>query len=486
MQKLRHDIRAAFTRRQAGLGNTDGVQARFLHRALTAGAVRRPVLPRAVGAAATLLLAGAVAVAVLITHNHLRPSPVPQAKGIEDALLAGPAATIGPVPDRAFVWLTGLITQPAPGSDGTQGGQVTGVRVTVLDWAGKVRYHFELPHSNLAGGLNEIQAISADGTRALLDDGTVLDETGKAIGKIPALSKNGPTQNPRWMSDDSGVCAALSNEPLPPDVPMPPKGRPHPSPTALPPYASPGADHSVTLKVYGLDGGVRTVATVGAGSLTVASGTSPDGTSVLACSPATDLAVLARYHDAGDASNGSQPGTNMTVSLWAVKLSTGATLFHQPETRMALGRARFFGSENGKLAVEFLWNSKVRGSETDVVLEMPSGRRVPAFGAEPIPDTPGLSADGTRILRRLVEKGGSQTALELIDAANGRVVRRVEIPTVVGVSAVALPGGSSFMVQVEGYLALVDRNGGISLLHPSVNLAGPGAVGLQARPGLQG
>jgi hypothetical protein len=39
------------------------------------------------------------------------------------------------------------------------------------------------------------------------------------------------------------------------------------------------------------------------------------------------------------------------------------------------------------------------------------------------------------------------------------------------------------MVQVEGYLALVDGNGGVTLLHPDVTLsglgnAGPGRVGL--------
>jgi hypothetical protein len=487
MDKLQRDIRAAFARQQGGVGNTDGAQARLLHRAFSTGAIRPKLLPQLARGVATLLVAGAVAVAVLLTHNHFRQTPVTPAKGIEEALLAGPASAMGPVPDHAFVWFTGLITEPPQGSDSNQGGLVTGVTVEVLDWTGKVRYHFELPHSTPPGGVNEIQAISADGTRALLDDGTVLDETGAAIGKIPSLRSNGPTQSrPRWMSNDRGVCAALSNEPVSPNVQMPPKGQPNPSPTSLPPYALPGADHSVTLKVFGLDGSVRTIATVGSGPLTVPSGVFPDSTSVLACNPTTDLAVVARYHDADNTPADSQSTTNMTVSLWAIKLSTGAILFHQPETRMALGRAFFFGSENGKLAVEFLWNSKVWGSETDVVLQLPSGQQVPVRDTEPIPDTPGLSADGTRILRRLVEKGGNQTALELIDAADGRIIRRVEIPALVGVSAVAQPGGSSFMVQVEGYLALVDGNGGISLLHPAVNLTGPGSVGLQAKPGLQG
>jgi len=168
----------------------------------------------------------------------------------------------------------------------------------------------------------------------------------------------------------------------------------------------------------------------------------------------------------------------MTVSFWAIKLSTGAVLHHTPETRMALGRAFFFGSENGKLAVEFLWNSKVWGSETDVVLEMPSGRVVPVLDSEASPDTAGLSSDGTRILRRVVNQAGTTTELKLIDASDGRVMRRVTIPGIHGAAAVALPGGSAFMLQVEGYLALVDGNGGVTLLHPDVSLTGPGSVGL--------
>jgi hypothetical protein len=261
-------------------------------------------------------------------------------------------------------------------------------------------------------------------------------------------------------------------------VAPPPKGQPNPSPLPIPPYAKPGADHSVTLKVFGLDGSVRTIATVGSGPLGVGSGFFGDSVGVLSCNPSTDLAVVARYHDADTSAAGQQSTTNMTVSLWAIKLSTGATLFHTPETRMALGRAFFFGSENGKLAVEFLWNSKVWGSETDVVIEMPSGRTVPVLDEEARPDTAGLSSDGTRILRRVVNKAATTTELKLTDAGDGRVIRRVSIPGIHGASAVALPGGAAFMVQVDEYLALVDGNGGITLLHPDVSLSGTGGVGL--------
>jgi hypothetical protein len=467
MDRLQSDIRAAFERQQAGLGTPLEAQARVLHSALTKASTRRKLLPQMAAAAATLVVAGTIAAAVVFLHSHVRPKPSTQANSIELALSSGAPAAIGSASDRAFVWLTGLITTPGQGGSA----QVTGVNVEVLDWTGTVRYHFQLPHPTQQVPM-AIQTISADGTRALLDDGTVLDQTGAVVGKIPALAIAGmPGNTTRWMGDDSGVCAANSNEPVAPYVAMPPKGQGTPPPRTLPPSALAGADHSVTLKVYGLDGHVRTIATVGKGPLGITSGFFGDSAGVLSCSPSTDLAVVARYHDA-DINPADQSSTNMTVSLWAIKLSTGATLFNSPETRMALG-ATFIGSANGQLALEHLWNSQVWGSQTDVVLQMPSGHPVPVLDAEPIPDTPGLSADGTRILRRLVEQPvGGNTDLELIDASDGRIIRRVVIPTLVGASAVAEPGGSSFMVQVENYLALVDGNGGITLLHPDVNLGG--------------
>jgi hypothetical protein len=475
MDNMKGEIQAAFARQQASLHQPEEARSRLLRQAL-AGARRPNLLPGIAGAAATVLVAGAVTVAVLLSHGHLRQKPA-VANNIEQALTAGPAAVVSPDSSRTFVWLTGWLTQPQ--GTGNQGRIFTGITVDVIDWTGKVRYHFDVPHATRPGVPNDIQAISPDGTRALLDDGTVIDQTGAVIGKLRALSVNGmPANSTHWMADDRHVCASFSNEPVAPYVAPPPKGQPNASPTSLPPYSSAAADHSVTLKVFGLDGSVRTVATFARGPQGAVSGQMGDSTSVLSCNATADLAVIARYHDA-DISGGGQPSTNMTVSLWAIKLSTGAVVYHQPETRMALGRAFFFGSQNGQLAVEFLWNSKVWGSETDVVLQMPSGQPVPVLDAEPIPDTPGLSADGTRILRRLVDNAHSRTDLELIDASNGHVIRRVVIPAMVGATAVAEPGSSSFMVQVENYLALVDGNGGISLLHPDVKLGGaPGSVGL--------
>lgn len=387
------------------------------------------------------------------------------------SLTGGPPASPAPTATQSFLWFTGPSLQQLPSSSAQR---VTGTVFGVMDWTGQLRYHFELPVT--PHGPNDVQSISADGTRALLLDGTVLDETGTRVGMIPGLASTPMASDARWLSDDSGLCVAVSNEPVAPPQPAQSGGTPSP-----PPYTLPGADHSVTLKIFGLNGQAQSVATVGGGSLGEPSGIQPDTTSVLSCNRANDVAVVARYHDGSDDTAGNeQTATNQTVSIWAIRLSTGAVLFHQPETRMALGRPFFFGSEDGRLAVEFLWNSEVAGAELDRVIHIPSGLAVPVIDSEPAPDTPGLSADGSRILRRVVYPDTSHTALELLDAATGNVIRRVVFPGILGATAVAEPDSSSFMVQVNGQLVLIDGQGGITELHPPAGIAFPW------RPGAQG
>ena len=392
--------------------------------------------------------------------QHTQPVPIGP-----NSLTAGPPASIAPTATQSFLWFTGQAAQQSPGAN-------SATHVDVLDWTGQIRYQFVLPTTpNEPTG---IQSVSADGTRALLLDGTVIDETGTRVGSIAGRGSSPFASDAHWLSDDSGICVATSSEPTQPPQPSPPTFGATPAPT-------PGADHSVTLTILDVDGHARSVATVGGGSLGEPSGNQPDIASVLSCSRASDLAVVARYHDATDDSAGTeQTATNMMASLWAIQLSTGKVLFHQPETKMALGRPFFFGSLDGKLAVEFLWNSVVAGSEVDRVIHIPSGLTVPVTDYEPAPDTPALSADGTRILRRVVYPDTNQTSLELIDAATGNVIRRLVFPSIVAASAVAEPVASSFMVQVNGQLVFMDGQGGITEMHP------PAGVAFPWRPGAQG
>ena len=58
-------------------------------------------------------------------------------------------------------------------------------RVDVLDWTGALRYHFTLPTlPSHQGATDALVAVSPDGTRAVLADGTVIDETGRAVAKV--------------------------------------------------------------------------------------------------------------------------------------------------------------------------------------------------------------------------------------------------------------------------------------------------------------
>lgn len=180
----------------------------------------------------------------------------------------------------------------------------------------------------------------------------------------------------------------------------------------------------------------------------------------------------------------------MTVSLWAIRLSTGQVLFHQGETRMALGRTFFFGSQNAAVAVEFLWNSATPGSEVDRVVRVPSGAIVPIADSGVVPgtgaDTPGLSADGTRVLRRLIDVHAQTTVLELLDANTGEVIQRFAQKGIQGATAVADPDSPSFMVDVAGQLFLMDSSGDTTLLHPELSLSGPYAAQFATPPGVQG
>ena len=133
-------------------------------------------------------------------------------------LFNGPPARNVANPRNTFVWFTGTNSLPIVSNRASEGGPapapgsqpgvaVTGLRVVVLDWTGAVRYRFTItPSSADPGAIPAVETISADGTRALLSDGVVLDETGAVVGAIPDLENFAGT--PRWTSDGAGVCAA--------------------------------------------------------------------------------------------------------------------------------------------------------------------------------------------------------------------------------------------------------------------------------------
>jgi hypothetical protein len=408
---------------------------------------------RSIAAAAIGLAVVAALVAVLTLGFGLRGrNQQTQVVSVPTLLTDGAPAQVQPGSGDRYVWLMGNIYGVRPASAPTPPPAATryviGAKVDVIDWTGKFRYHFDLASPPVA--------ISADGTRALMQDGTVRDETGAVITKPsrPGLAAN----HPLWLTDDSGLCVATTTA------------------------------RNVSLTMRRLDGQVATLATWS--DQHSQSPLTSIETSVLSCDPQSNIAVVARYQLTAtsvlpclDVTPGGCAGaTPWSASVWALRMTSGAILFHEPDASLMNVVPNFFGSDNGALAFEFLWNPGSTASlEINRVLHIPSGKPVPAMDSEAYVETLALSADGSRILRLLGSAKNTQTTLEVVDAGDGRIIRRVVLPGNYDPPAIAESGGASFMLDVAGHLALVDGSGGISLLSPGVQLGQPNGVDIPRR-----
>jgi hypothetical protein len=412
---------------------------------------------RAIGGTALALAVVTALVVVLGVGFGLR-SHTQTAQPNAAPLFSGPPARSVPNPRNTFAWFTAtnyflFVPSPAPKggpepAPGSQPGLVaTGLRVVVLDWTGAVRYRFTIAASTLdPSAIPAIETISADGTRALLSNGVVLDQTGAVVGAIAGLKHFAGT--PRWTSDDTGVCAAT-------DV----AGR-------------------LSLGLYGVDGARRVITSVADNVAVAIRGFV--ASSVLSCDPQTNVAVVARYrYEAVSAKQCAPPATSCVVSvdtveaaLWGIRMSDGTVLMHQADKTVAEGEPFWYGSENGALAAEFV----TRGV---AVVDIPSGGEMLQDSGPSSSNLPAVSADGTRILWTVENASGTQLTMDLTDAADGATIRSVTIHgrSLPPVLALAYPGGSSFMIDVEGELLLLDSSGGISRLPTTINLsAAPGSL----------
>ena len=327
--------------------------------------------------------------------------------------------------------------------------------IAVLDWTGTLRYRFSLPELTLDGrGVPDwIVSISPDGTRAVLADGRVIDQSGRTVATVLALAATSALGSPgalavTWESDDSGLCIAGPTEVL--DAPS----------TWASGSSLAGTYTSLALDVLPINGQLQRVATLDVGPSPISVN---DPNAVLACNPRTDTALVLNFSGSDE-------------SLWAVRLSTGAVPYHQqPAVHASGGDTYVLGSLGGSLAGEFGAGStaagRAAGCDSGAVLHIPSGLPVPGIAALSCPFLGAISADGTRILLSNTDftgtsvwAPGTRTLLKLIAASNGATVRSVTLPGNVSVSAVASPSGADFMLKVEGYLVLVDDSGGVSRL----------------------
>ena len=377
------------------------------------------------------------------------------------SLFSGARATNVANPRDNYVWFTATSavasgtalvsqagTEPAPRSQ--PGLSATGLRVAVVDWTGAVRYHFTIDRSRLDPNvLPEIELISTDGTRALLNDGTVINQTGAVVGTIRDLAN--ATGTPRWTSDARDVCAASDSG-----------GR-------------------LALRVYSLDGTNRLIASIpdpANGEIVQA-----PIASVLSCSPESNLAVVARPgYNVSHTHACSTPElrqctmTSITLvptALWAIRMSSGALAFHEPTLGFAGFETVLYASENGALAAESLWHMDGKQSfDSTAVRRVPSGSAVPGLLETGLLDLPAVSADGMLVLATAENVARTVLSINLVSALDGHVIRTVAIrgSSLLAAGAAAYPEGSSFMIDVDGELALLDSRGGISRLATSLDL----------------
>lgn len=423
------------------LSREDGIEMRFQN-ALRERSVRSPARGgRWLAAAALGLSVVVVFAAVLVEGIGLR--------GHQQNALPPGGATSSAAPPTAsgLIWLTttDLATIPPPGS----GQRLSGYSVTVIDWTGTVHHQFTVPDEE---GIDAqpFQAVALDGSMALLGDGTVLDASGATIAHLtpPAGVHPGINSWARFADNDSGVCEASSG--------------------------TRSGDPAASLDFVTLDGHSTHVASVGTATPAgpVTANTMPAIANVLACSRRNDTAIVAQYLHPG-ATDGST-----TISAWAVRMSSGEILWQQPATKVAPGRFFAYASATGALLTEQLYGTG-SNQERDEVFHIPSGALVPGTDSSAIYDTPALSADGTRILRREIAPDNRTTKLQLLDATTGAVVHTWTTSGSVRANAVPEPSGAGFLVEWQGQLLYLDAHGNTYTVPTHVSLnpnAGPYAT----------
>jgi hypothetical protein len=453
------------------------------HRLARSTAVSRALpggLVRGVGGTVLALAIAATLIVVLVVGLGLRTRML-TSQSNTPTLFGGPAVASVADPRNNYVWFTGADQATVDIVPPSQSSGAAGLKVAVLDWTGAVRYRFTIGRSRLDPSVfPQIDTISADGTRALLSDGTVINQTGAGVGSIPALANL--TGTAHWTNNSREVCAAND------------------------------AGGRLSLRVFSLDGPSQLIASVPDASAGAPG--FPSIAAVLACDPAGNLAVVARYRYGGSMTEPvpCPPPSTCSVSLphtvvaglWAIRMSNGAVALREPDVYAQVGRSFFYGSENGALVAEFLIKLQAGNfTQPDAVVRVSSGRSVASLAqthwpnAGYFPDIPAISADGSLLISTSQEEDGHVT-MDLVRGASGVIVRSyvfvmdhavcTNAPATPGdcpnpastgsaivplAHAAAYPGGSAFMVDVDGELALIDAHGDITRLQTTLNLEAP-------------
>jgi len=262
--------------------------------------------------------------------------------------------------------------------------------------------------------------FSSDGSAIWTGD-TVLDRNGRVIGHIGGTDQ----QNQVWADDSRHLCGTAPAHPFDGSGPVP-----------------------ELLQVFGLDGVVRTVTTVG-----YAAGPQA-GTDVQACSIRNSRAVVTAGVDV------------VTTDWWLVSLVDAKILFHRPlgtggpNAVVASSDARFVFEEPGANGSATSGYGSVRDTATGQVAARmdPSSPWVRAF-----------SADDTLVLG---DAGGEPSGIQVVAWRSSRVVWQHQGPEIL----------RAFQARPTGQDFLVGLGQGEQLSPPGCTQGQPGCVGYPGSP----
>jgi hypothetical protein len=298
MNDLRRDINEVFEKQQGQLGDVAGAGNRMLHAATAGRRVNRQLWPSAAGVALVLVAASAIGVSVVIRGLHPKsvvtthPSPTP-------------IATPAPTPTAMSQGLQVPASTPVIlFHDPVDGQQIDGVT-----WDGSARGRV----GRTLGGLGFLQ--NPAGT-LYAGTGYIRDRAGAVVASPPQSTKGFAGT---WADDGQHYCSMVSKSALPP-----------------------AGGEPATLQVTAVGQGPRDI-------LQVARMYDQASSSVVACSLAKDMAVVAQGTSIG-----------MATQFWVVQISTGRILWSRSNT----GDVR--ASADGQYIAEISYNQATGNATTTI------------------------------------------------------------------------------------------------------------------------
>jgi hypothetical protein len=245
-------------------------------------------------------------------------------------------------------------TYAHPASDPIQGLAT----VYSLDWTGSPHATIRIAQPAGVGPKNGpaprmIRSVSPDGSRLLLSDGTVLDQSGHPVGQIDQTAGF----EARWAEDDAHLCELT-----------------------VPGYASfkgGTLEGPVSLLWTSLTSKPRAVAIVGSAGAT-------DSVEVVACNRGTDRAVVMQSTIVSVPNRNTMSAIPAAKELMVIEISTGRFLYRHtyPIGSQPLSGTEVVVSRDGNYAAESLHYAALEmklsrdPASATTIRELPSGREL--------------------------------------------------------------------------------------------------------------